>query len=147
MVQLTLDGGKTETKCTCGKVCKNTRGLKIHQVRSRCGIVTLMTQRYELTSKTQEDPSQDTTLRVRNLSVSESSQDSSDDLLEELGLRPREDQQTKENAREKRLRISEDEVALSGFDQDISMILESTMQGNIERKIETFTNMVYNIGM
>ena len=34
----------------------------------------------------------------------------------------------------------------SGFDQNVSTILESTMQGNIERKIKIFTNMVFNIG-
>lgn len=26
------------------------------------------------------------------------------------------------------------------------MIIESTMQGNVKRKIETLTNIVYNIG-
>lgn len=34
----------------------------------------------------------------------------------------------------------------SGFDHDVGMILESTMQGNVERKIETLTNIMYNIG-
>ena len=43
MVQLTLDGGKAEAKCTCVKVGKNIRGLKIHQARSQCGIVTPQT--------------------------------------------------------------------------------------------------------
>ena len=37
-------------------------------------------------------------------------------------------------------------IEWSGFDQETSMILESTMQRNIERKIETLTNMVCNIG-
>ena len=57
--------------------------------------------------------------------------------------------QTKGNAREKSLGISwpngEDGVLWSSFDEDGSMILDSTMQGNEERKIETFTNVVYNI--
>lgn len=34
----------------------------------------------------------------------------------------------------------------SSFDQDVSMILETTMKENVEMKIETLTNMVYNIG-
>ena len=98
-------------------------------------------QSTELIVETQEDPIQDTTHRVRNLSVSESSQDSNGDLLEELGLRVREGQQTTWKAREKRLRISwpkgEDEIVCSNFDLDVSMIFESTMQGNIKRKIDT----------
>ena len=43
IMRRTPDGGKAEAKCTCGKVCKNIRGLKIHQARSRCGIVTPQT--------------------------------------------------------------------------------------------------------
>ena len=32
-------GGRptTETKCQWGKFCKNLRGLKIHQARTKCG--------------------------------------------------------------------------------------------------------------
>lgn len=151
IVQRTLVGGKTEARCTRGKDCKKTRGLKRHQARSRCGIVTSQKQRTELTDETQEDPSQDKTHRVRNLFVSESSQDSNGDLMEELGIRAREGQQTKGNAREKILGIlwpkGEDGVLWSSSDDDVSMILDSTMQEYEERKIETLTNMVYNIGM
>lgn len=93
-----------------------------------------------------KDPSQEATHSTRNLSVSESSQDSYDDLMEELGLRASQGQQAERNIKEKRLRIAwpkgEDEAVWIGFDHDASMILESTMQGNVERKIETLTNIV-----
>ena len=77
----------------------------IHQAISHCGIVTFQKQRIER-GETPEDPSQDTTHRIRNLSDSESSQYSNDDLKEELGLHASEGQQTKGNAREKRPRIT-----------------------------------------
>ncbi|WAR02791.1 hypothetical protein MAR_009349 [Mya arenaria] len=34
--QRTLTGGTTSVVCRCGKVCKNHRGLKIHQTKSGC---------------------------------------------------------------------------------------------------------------
>lgn len=40
----------------------------------------------------------------------------------------------------------EDKAVKSGFDHDVNVIIESTMQGNVERKIETLTNIVYNMG-
>ena len=42
MVQLTLTGEEVtqeEVRCECGKICKNKRGLKIHQSRSKCSDV------------------------------------------------------------------------------------------------------------
>lgn len=59
----------------------------IEDTPSQCGNVMIQTQRTELTGETQEDPAQETTHIVRNLSVSESSQDSNGDLMKELGLR------------------------------------------------------------
>lgn len=81
MVQLTLDGGKADVRCTCFKVCKQNRGLRIDQARNRFGFVKTQTQSTEPTGEMQEDPNQDTTHRVGNLSVSESSQDSNGDSM------------------------------------------------------------------
>lgn len=35
----------SEVKCQCGKICKNTRGLKIHQAKAKCGAETTLLQR------------------------------------------------------------------------------------------------------
>ncbi|VDI03328.1 Hypothetical predicted protein [Mytilus galloprovincialis] len=74
---------KAEAKCHCGKICKNQRGLKIHQSRSGCsrGIVT--EQRTDLSGETQENPSQDTNHSARNLSASVTFHDSSQSLNDE----------------------------------------------------------------
>lgn len=36
LVQRTLSGGKDNSTCHCGKVRKNARGIRIHQVRTGC---------------------------------------------------------------------------------------------------------------
>ena len=78
--------------------------------------------------------------------MSESSQDTSGDLMEELGLRAiAKGSRRKGMPEKKRRRISwpkgDDEVVWNGFDQDVGMILEYTVQGNTGRMIETFTNI------
>ena len=92
MVQLTLTGEEAteiEVRCECGKLCKNQRGLKIHQSKSKCGDVRTQTQRTEVPSdETQEITSQDSTHSTGDLSTSESSHDSSS-ILNEVPRRER----------------------------------------------------------
>ena len=67
--------------------------------------------------------------------------------IEEIDFRTLHGQQTQRRVKEQDQRVSwlkeKDEVVWSGFNQDFSiMINESTMLGNIEGKIEIFTNKV-----
>ena len=93
MVQLTLTGEEAteiEVRCECGKLCKNQRGLNIHQSKSKCGDVRTQTQRTEVHSdETQEITSQDSTHSTGDLSASESSHDSSP-ILNEVPRREKE---------------------------------------------------------
>ena len=63
--------------------------------------------------------------------------------IEELGFRTIHGQQTQRRVKEQSQRVSwlkgHVEVVWSGFNQDVSMINESTTLGNIERKIEILT--------
>ncbi|CAC5371100.1 unnamed protein product [Mytilus coruscus] len=126
MVQTILTGEKAEAKCHCGKICKNQRGLKIHQSRSGCsrGIVT--EQHTDLSGETQENPSQDTNHSARNLSASVTSHDSNQSLNGEEHIT----QQRQETSHQK---------DLGGNSRNIT-------QGCVERRIETLTSLIYNIG-
>ena len=67
--------------------------------------------------------------------------------IEEIGFRTIHDQQTQKRVKEQGQRVlwlkGSDAVVWSGFNQDFSiMINESTLLGNIEGKIEIFTNKV-----
>ncbi|CAC5381747.1 unnamed protein product [Mytilus coruscus] len=145
MVQTTLTGEKAEAKCHCGKICKNQRGLKIHQSRSGCsrGIVT--EQRTDLSGETQENPSQDTNHSARNLSASVTSHDSSQSLNGEEHIT----QQRQETSHQKE-RIAwpkmNSEAQWRDLNDDLGVILETSLQGCVERRIETLTSLIYNIG-
>ncbi|KAH3875406.1 hypothetical protein DPMN_038671 [Dreissena polymorpha] len=46
LVQRTLTGEVAVVKCgKCDKICKNLRGLRIHQARTDCGKLDTQTQR------------------------------------------------------------------------------------------------------
>ncbi|KAH3704540.1 hypothetical protein DPMN_079596 [Dreissena polymorpha] len=61
LVQRTLTGGVAVVKCgKCDKICKNLRGLRIHQARTDCGKSDTQTQRSGVTpGETLEDPSRE----------------------------------------------------------------------------------------
>ncbi len=61
----------TTIQCICGRICKNERGLKIHQGRMRCLRAETATQCTEATSgKTQEEPGPEATHSAQSLLVS-----------------------------------------------------------------------------
>ncbi len=66
---MVLDQGNGQTntskQCTCGKICKNERGLKIHQGKMKCLVGTGPTQRTGVQpGETQEEPGPETTHRT-----------------------------------------------------------------------------------
>lgn len=77
---MTHDKGKTLStiECSCGRICKNVRGLKIHQCKMRFLTAATMTQRTEVTSgKTQEELGPEATHSAQSLLVSPTSAASS----------------------------------------------------------------------
>ena len=70
--------------------------------------------------------------------------------MDALGLQASQTSQEHHADMQRRARIPwpklEDEAAFGNFDADVSNILETTLQGNAERKMESLTNIVYIIG-
>jgi len=73
LVQRTLTGETAETTCHCGKVCKNLRGLLIHQSRTQCGQAGKHIQRTIVTTvgETAENFNQDQHHSIEALSETE----------------------------------------------------------------------------
>ena len=173
-----MTGTKAEVKCRCGKVCKNLRGVRIHQGRTACGSTARQRQRSDFTSgETLEDPSQDSTHSTGDLYAAEKPRTNSadpdivsqvsdifeedDPLLELLGtpedLRPNTDTQhntqntaSNTNATAQKVRITwpktSDRNLWKQFDEDLNTILETTLQGPVEKKLKSLTNLVHSIG-
>ncbi|CAC5355487.1 unnamed protein product [Mytilus coruscus] len=118
---------------------------KIQQSRSGCsrGIVT--EQRTDSSGETQEIPSQDTNHSAKNLSASVTSHDSSQSLIGEEHIT----QQRQETSHQKE-RIAwpkmNSEAQWRDLNDDLGVILETSLQGCVERRIETLTTLIYNIG-
>jgi len=142
--------------CNCGKVCKNQRGLRIHQGKSDCQRVRSQGQRIaSLASETQEYSSLDSTHSTEELSVQETSQDvfrnpeeDDDPLLELLQTqnspeaseatgpdRPQQDTATRTRKPRIKWPKASDKTSWTQLDEDLENILEASMQGPVDRKL------------
>jgi len=144
-VQMTLTGEVATSVCVCGKVCKNVRGLRIHQARSKSCSAGNHIRRTEFSSgKTVEVASQDQTHSTSNVFVDDAQQDRSSMAQESLG--------TQQNATDPQHKDrvlwpkGYEKAVWKKFDEDLEVILNSVLQGPAERRISTLTTMVYNIG-
>lgn len=76
LTQTTLTGEALEVMCHCGKICKNKRGLKIHQSRTNCGKEGSHEQRTAVApGETQERSRQEAPHSTGDLSAPVSPQD------------------------------------------------------------------------
>ncbi|CAC5408187.1 unnamed protein product [Mytilus coruscus] len=95
--------------------------------------------------ETQENPSQDTNHSARNLSATVSFHDSSQSLNSEEHIT----QQRQETSHQEE-RIAwpkmNNEAQWRDLNDDLGVILETSHQVCVERRIETLTTLVYNIG-
>lgn len=123
-------------KCHCGKICKNARGLKIHQSKTTCGIGEKQTQRIvETLSEMQEDTNQKAPHSTEDLLLSVPLQSQRRDSLNTTPFT--------QSLREKvKWPPAKDTTAWTQLDQDLDRVLEATLAGTIERKIESMAMIV-----
>ncbi len=128
-----LDQGNGQTntskQCTCGKICKNERGLKIHQGKMKCLVGTGPTQRTgSQPGETQEEPGPESPHSARNLQVL---------------------QMTPSSIKSERRRIKWPAANMTSlwnqFDIDVDQILEATMRGDVDRKMQAMTTILVSI--
>ncbi|KAG1925127.1 hypothetical protein F2P79_025744 [Pimephales promelas] len=140
--QTTLTGEEYVTKCHCGKVCKGTRGLKIHQSRSSCGRSVTQVQRADTVSgETKESSSQVAPHSAEDLYALEPPQSQRTDRAGSPSVIPI------HSSRRERIKwpTSSDSKAWTQFDDDLNGILEATLAGPVHRKIESLTAVTYNL--
>ena len=135
--------GTTETTvlCQCGKPCKNLRGLRIHQAKSKCQPAKKVVERAVPTGETVENHSQESNHSTEDLLSTASSQESRE--TEQVGAAP-----TQAHLAEKTQKINwppSNSTEWSEFDNDLDNILETALTGKVERKIESFGKLVYAV--
>ncbi len=118
------------TQCTCGKVCKNIRGLKIHQSRMKCLLGAEATQRTGVTlGETQEVPGLESPHSAQNLQVLQTNPSS-----------------IKSDRRWIKWPAASMTSLWKQFDDDVDQILEATAKGEADKKLQALTTIIVSIG-
>lgn len=135
--QLSLIEEGFGVRCYYGKVCKNTRGLKIHQRRSWCG--TSATQE-QLSGETKENFSQEAPHSAEDLFALELPQ-------HQIPGQPSSSSATPiYSSRRERIKWPKlsDSIAWMQFDDDLDSILEAALAGPVHKKVDSLTTIAYN---
>lgn len=104
-------------QCTCGKVCNNIHGLRIHQARMKCPLGAEATQHTGVQpGETQEVPGPESANSARNLQVLEADPSS-----------------IKSEKRQIRWPAASMASLWKQFDDDVDQILEVTVKGEADR--------------
>lgn len=117
----------TSKKCICGKICKNSRGLKIHQSRMKSLEGKVVTQHSGSSpSEMQEEPGPESPHSTRSLHVPQQVQPSR--LCVKVWVKQPQACNT---------------AAWQQFDKDADKVCcDATPKGDVERRLQTMTIMV-----
>lgn len=119
----------TSMRCMCGKICKNKRGLKIHQAKTKCSEGIGATQRTGVQpGETKEGPGPESPHSARNLQVSSTNP---------------------MNIKSKRRWIKWPAATMKSlwnqFDNDVDQILEATTKGEASQKLQAMTAIIVGL--
>ncbi len=139
--QTTLTGEAPEVKCSCGRICKGARGLKIHQSKSACGQGRMHVHRSdEPSGEMQENPRQEAHHSPSDLSVPAIPQDHTRRASNAIPESP--PQPTKERIKWPKM---SDGKEWSMLDEDLDKVLGAVQAGSAERKVDLLTSITYNV--
>lgn len=141
LTQTTLNGEALEVKCHCAKTCKTTRGLKIHQASTKCGKEGSQVQRTVVApGETQESSSQEALHSTGDLLAPVSPQDL---RWDPSNASP--ECQTHTSRKWIKWPKMSDTKEWNQLDQDLEKLLEATLAGTAEQKVNTLTTITYNL--
>ncbi|KAK0134731.1 Retrovirus-related Pol polyprotein from type-2 retrotransposable element R2DM [Merluccius polli] len=128
---MTNSNGQTLTsrECLCGKICKNEKGLKIHQSRMKCKEQLHASQCTGLVpGETEKAPSPEAPHRAQSLQV--------------VRTVPSTRQSEKRRIRWPQ---SSRTAEWQKFDKDADKVLEATAKGDVERRLQTMTTIIVSM--
>lgn len=142
---------RTPGVCSCGKICKNERGLKIHMGHMGCPPIQNLVHRIGKPCKSKENTGQETHHRARDLLV----QDEGEQAAQSSPIKNKDTDEpvmTPQNIvsseRKKRIKWpkTSDQQVWRKFDEDVDMILQNTLCGSVDRKIRAMSTITYAVG-
>ena len=119
--------------CSCGKVCKNNRGLKIHQGRMKCSQAVLVEQCTvtQITGETERKPSQEANHSAENPKVSAEMPKALKTITRKTTVKWPPMSKNKE---------------WEMFEEDVNKILDTALIGSVERKLQTLPTIIHSVG-
>ena len=121
------------------------KGLRIHQGKARCRTSGLQTQRTDIAAgETQEDHSQESTHSAEDLSVSDTSLYSAPS--QNAANNPQDEDEVSPPRKEGIAWPNSGKKEWASLDEDLRGILIIALQGNVEKRLETMTTIIYNVG-
>ena len=121
------------------------KGLRIHQGKARCRTSGLQTQRTDIAAgETQEDHSQESTHSAEDLSVSDTSLYSAPS--QNVANNPQDEDEVSPPRKEEIAWPNSGKKEWASLDEDLRGILIIALQGNVEKRLETMTTIIYNVG-
>lgn len=125
--------GETKKRCdSCGQYFKNSRGVAIHKGKTKCREKRM--QRKALACKTQENQSPDAHHSAQNLQADAEPCIVTTEELEETIILERKPRLCLPPATDPRWKV---------LDQELDMILETSLKGDAGRKLRLMTSIVY----
>ena len=145
---------RTPRVCSCGKPCKNERGLKIHMGHMGCPPILNLVQRIGEPYKPEEETDQETHHRARDLLAQGEGEEAayipSVEITENKTKKdPIVRQQPIVNTeRKKRIKWpkTSEQREWKKFDEDVDKILQTTLCGSVDRKIQAMSTIAYAVG-
>ena len=141
------DIARRDSTCSCGKQLKNEKGLRIHQGKMGCRKSSKLKQRTGTPGETEEEQGQEAHHSAQSLHASEESVISSG---EPVTATPSETPVMREAAHNRKGRIqwptTAERKSWEAFDEDADRILEVTLAGSIEKKVNTMATIMYSMG-
>jgi hypothetical protein len=136
-----------ERTCSCGKVCKNTTGLKIHRTKMGCSPNLNLMQRARQLGETEEELDQEIHHSVQSLPASE---------VEVVNTRRTEARTspeptagpTSDIGRKEQINwpSSTEKSVWKLFEEEVDQVLEVTLAGSAVRKLQAMSNIIYAMG-
>ncbi|XP_069114421.1 uncharacterized protein [Argopecten irradians] len=139
--------GRRGSICSCGKTCKNERGLKIHRTKMGCAPILNLAQRTEQSGETEEEEVPGNNHSNHSLHAPEGGEEQGGEV--DSQRESAEDQIGQGEERRKRVKWpgSFNTVVWQQFDEDVDNILEAMLAGNIDRKVKGMATCIYSMGI
>ena len=131
---------ESERQCICGKICKNSKGLKIHMGRTKCKAKASGNKQASNEQCTDHEPGE----TVENVNPEENHS------VQNLQVHDKQ-QSGKKDLQARREKIKWPRACDTGkwktFDDDLEIILEDSLKGPAEKKVEKMTSLVHSTAL